>query len=239
MNRQILAYQTIEHEEIPCDLTAEDCGTCQIFDEEGCACLTELFCDYSEEISKNQERLLGLAASFGQGLQMTNILKDVWEDHERGACWLPQDVFENTGFNLRDLSVGTYMSTFGEGLAQLIGIAHSHLKNALSYTLLMPRQETGIRKFCLWAIGMAVLTLQNLNKTRNYTSGQDVKISKKKVTSVILMSNVFVRSNFLLKAFFKFAARDLPVASPTICNFRPLSPHLAEDRPFEYQSSAD
>ena len=41
-----------------------------------------------------------LAASFAQGLQMTNILKDVWEDRSRGACWLPQEVFTRHGVDL-------------------------------------------------------------------------------------------------------------------------------------------
>ena len=35
---------------------------------------------------------MGFAISFGQGLQMTNILKDVWEDYEIGACWLPREI---------------------------------------------------------------------------------------------------------------------------------------------------
>ena len=48
--------------------------------------LTELFCDYSNEIKKRRDELLPLAISFGQGLQMTNILKDVWEDLGRGPA---------------------------------------------------------------------------------------------------------------------------------------------------------
>jgi phytoene/squalene synthetase len=52
--------------------------------------LTELFCEYSPDIAKNRAQLSRLAVSFAQGLQMTNILKDVWEDRSRGACWLPQ-----------------------------------------------------------------------------------------------------------------------------------------------------
>ena len=55
--------------------------------------LTELFCDYSPDIAKNRAQLSRLAVSFAQGLQMTNILKDVWEDRSRGACWLPREVF--------------------------------------------------------------------------------------------------------------------------------------------------
>ena len=59
--------------------------------------LTELFCDYSAEIAAHCDRLMPLAVSFGQGLQMTNILKDIWEDRRHGACWLPRDLFSRQG----------------------------------------------------------------------------------------------------------------------------------------------
>src|SRR5438552_2755950 len=54
--------------------------------------LTELFCAHSPKIDARRAELERLAVSFGQGLQMTNILKDIWDDLERGFCWLPKDV---------------------------------------------------------------------------------------------------------------------------------------------------
>jgi farnesyl-diphosphate farnesyltransferase len=62
--------------------------------------LTTLFCLYSPEIAKNHDALMASAVSFGQGLQMTNILKDVWEDFQRGDCWLPRRIFADEGFDL-------------------------------------------------------------------------------------------------------------------------------------------
>src|SRR2546430_3926033 len=55
--------------------------------------LTELFCGHSARIAQRRAALQGLAASFPQGLQMTNILKDLWEDPRPGACWLPHELF--------------------------------------------------------------------------------------------------------------------------------------------------
>ena len=172
--------------------------------------LTELFCEYSAEISRNRERLLELAVSFGQGLQMTNVIKDLWEDRDRGACWLPQDVFQKAGYDLKDLSSRRYTEAFGEGLAVLIGVARAHLQNALAYTLLIPRHETGIRKFCLWAIGMAILTLRKVNRRRDYKSGEEVKISRRTLKAIILVTNATLRSNYLLKTLFGLTARGLP-----------------------------
>ena len=70
--------------------------------------LTELFCGYSPAISQQHAALHDLAASFAQGLQMTNILKDVWEDRQRGVCWLPQEVFTRHGIDLAQLSPERY-----------------------------------------------------------------------------------------------------------------------------------
>ncbi len=174
--------------------------------------LTELFCDYSADIDAHRSELQKLAVSFGQGLQMTNILKDIWEDRARGACWLPREVFQRVGFDLSDLAVDGQRETFALGLSELIGIARLHLQNALSYTLLIPRHEAGIRRFCLWALGMAVLTLRKLHARMDFTSGQQVKISRRSVRGVVLASNLFVGRDWLLRLLFDGFTRSLPVA---------------------------
>lgn len=191
--------------------------------------LTELFCDYSGEIEKNKEEMLKLAVSFGQGLQMTNILKDMWEDKTRGACWLPQDVFEQSRFDLKDLSKDRYHESFGDGLETLIGIARAHLRNALAYTLLIPKNEVGIRRFCLWALGMAVLTLRKINNNPAFTSGQEVKISRRSVKATMWMTNMLVRSDRMLRWLFKLVALGLPrppsYRTPQSRRFHPYSMH--------------
>jgi len=176
--------------------------------------LTEFFCDYSPLIARQREVLSSLAVSFGQALQMTNILKDIWDDRACGACWLPRRLFERHGFDLADLAPNPPQDTFGAGLGELIAIAHGHLRNALTYTLHVPRRETGIRRFCLWAIGMAVLTLQNINRRRTFTAGSDVKISRRTVRATILAANLATRSNTMLMLLFNAAARGLPLEDP-------------------------
>jgi len=174
--------------------------------------LTELFCDYSAEIDARGPELQKLAVSFGQGLQMTNILKDIWEDRARGACWLPRDVFQRVGFDLAKLAEDYQRDKFARGLVQLIGVARMHLHNALNYTLLIPAHEAGIRRFCLWALGMAVLTLRKLHANLTFTSAQQVKISRRSVKSVVLVSNLSVSNDTLLKLLFGIATRGLPRA---------------------------
>jgi len=174
--------------------------------------LTELFCDHSPEINQHYDELMTLAVSFGQGLQMTNILKDIWEDQGRNMCWLPRDVFEQYGLDLSQLSACRQTPGFQEALQQLIGLARSHLTNALRYTLLIPPHETGIRRFCLWALGMAVLTLRKINNNPDFNAGQQVKISRRSVKATIFFTNLFTRHNGLLRLLFRLTAHGLPAA---------------------------
>ena len=175
--------------------------------------LTELFCEYSPAIARHRETLLRLSVSFGQGLQMTNILKDHWEDRERGVCWLPRDAFPEAGFDLQRLTPGEYQQVFGDGLADLIGIAHGHLKNALTYSLTIPAQEAGIRNFCLWAAGMAVLTLRRINDLRDFAAGREVKISRRSVRFTVAALRLTATRNSLVRLLFYLAGMGLPAHS--------------------------
>ena len=141
---------------------------------------------------------------------MTNILKDVWDDRDRGACWLPQDVFLAAGFDLRSLSPGQADPGFIKGLSELVAIARQHLANALRYTLIIPAHETGIRRHCLWALGMAVLTLRRIHATPTFSSGQEVKISRRSVWTVVIVTSALARSNLALKFLFGVLTRRLP-----------------------------
>jgi len=174
--------------------------------------LTELFCECSEGAALHRVELQRRAVSFAQGLQMTNILKDVWEDRSRGACWLPQEVFTPHGIDLARLSPQPRDARFDAGMRELIAVAHAHLRNALDYTLLIPRSETGIRRFCLWAIGLAVLTLQKIGKNPGFTAGSQVKISRSAVVMTRLLTDFSVRNDWLLRKLFARAARGLPLA---------------------------
>jgi farnesyl-diphosphate farnesyltransferase len=189
--------------------------------------LTTLFCDYSMEMARHRDPLLAMAVSFGQGLQMTNILKDIWDDRRRGICWLPRDVFAEVGVDLSTLAPGRQRERFALGLARLLGITHAHLRDALAYTLLVPRTETGIREFCLWAIGMAMLTLRNINRHRHFCSGDEVKISRRSVRAIAIVCRLTAAHDPLIASLFSWLGRELPGPGDTgvhTASLRRLSP---------------
>jgi len=175
--------------------------------------LTELFCVHCPELRPRRDEMMRLAISFGQGLQMTNILKDIWDDREANTCWLPRSVFANGEFRLERLDEFHDTETFHAGLRELIGITHQHLRAALDYTLYIPARETGMRKFCLWAIGLAVLTLRKIHAHPNFTSGRQVKISRRRVKATVLTTNLTLGSDRALRLLFALAASGLPLNS--------------------------
>ncbi len=152
--------------------------------------LTKLFCHHSSEISEIKEKLMGLAVSFGQGLQMTNILKDQKEDSDRGVSWIPQDILNS--------------KSRVAGMRDLIDKCYHELERGFQYTLLIPKNEVGIREFCLWALGMAVLTLKKVSRNIDHSGTEILKIGRRDVRQVIYTSQFAVHQDFLMKLLFKY-----------------------------------
>ena len=187
--------------------------------------LTQLFCDYlrnhSEAALKPELEMIRLAVSFGQGLQMTNILKDIWDDKERDICWLPRSLFEQRGLSLDQLEVARTSPAFAEGMRELVAVAHGHLRQALEYTLAIPAREPQLRRFCLWCIGLAVMSLRKIHHRPDFTSGAQVKISRTTLYSTVWFCNTFARSDLMLRGLFRIAALGLPLANDRILTATP------------------
>ena len=176
--------------------------------------LTELFSCHSPAVAAQRNALQELSTSFAEALQLTNIIKDFWEDRSRGACWFPRDLFARHGVELAEVSPQHPDARFQAGVRELVAVAHGHLRNALAYALLLPPRETGIRLFCLWAIGLAVLTLRRIDARPDFTCGAHVKVSHSAVLLTRLCTSAAVRNDRLLRRLFEHAARGLPLTAP-------------------------
>ena len=142
--------------------------------------LTSIFRHYSPQFSKNIQGHENLAIAFGQALQMTNILKDSPEDRARGVSWKPA--------NLSQLD--------------LLQIAYQKLSDSLTYILLIPKEEVGMRRFCLLAFGLAVLTLDKLAAGDDFERQEDIKLSRNTVWLFYGFTKIAAGSNGLIKSFF-------------------------------------
>ncbi|MBU2743234.1 MULTISPECIES: phytoene/squalene synthase family protein [Acidithiobacillus] len=171
--------------------------------------LTSLFVEYEPRLRAQETEMQGLAVSFGQGLQMTNILKDIWDDWARGVSWMPSSVFAQYGCDIAAVQPGSHDPGFQAALQNLLDIAAEHLENALQYTLMIPADQTGMRDFCLWALAMAVLTLRRIAENPAFASGAEVKISRNSVQWVVMLSKLMHRSDGLLLASFRAGIKPL------------------------------
>jgi farnesyl-diphosphate farnesyltransferase len=185
--------------------------------------LTGLWRRYNPELEAKGDELMRLAVSFGQGLQMTNILRDIGKDLERGVCWLPRELFAACGYDVAGLNGGSQDPAFAAGMRQMIAIAHGHLRNALSYTLLLPPEERGLRQFCYWSIAMALLTLGKMQRQPYLSLAAPVKIRRATVGVVFVATALLQHSNGLLRWLFNRLAAGLPPARAVGV---PADPHV-------------
>ena len=142
--------------------------------------LTTIFSNHSPEFAKRIRGYEDLSIAFGQALQMTNILKDSPQDRARGVSWKPA--------NLSQLD--------------LLQIAYRKLSDSLAYILLIPKKEVGMRRFCLLAFGLAVLTLDKLAAREHVEQQEDIKLSRNTVWFFYGFTKIAAGSNALIKSFF-------------------------------------
>jgi farnesyl-diphosphate farnesyltransferase len=179
--------------------------------------LCELFASHSLLIGeKRAAALRSLSVSFGLGLQLTNILKDVQEDRRRNVSFLPSDLLAAEG-----LDAAAFSGKSGSGsaaaaaaservMARLLAKAQGHLRDALEYTCLLPRLEPRLRLFCLWPLFMAA---ENLVVMAEHPAGAPaegkLKISRGQVKDIVARTSLACWSNSWLRRMFRGTMRRL------------------------------
>ncbi len=151
--------------------------------------------------------LKSLATSFGLGLQLTNIIKDVGDDQRRGWSFVPSQLCERAGIRPEDLHddrVGAQARTV---MQVLIDKAKGHLRDALEYSTTLPRRDSGVRQFCLTSLYFAVQTLRLAEQdARLLHPHHKVKITRDDVFRTVRMTRVVAPSNLLIRWYFRMLA---------------------------------
>ncbi|UCD24363.1 MAG: phytoene/squalene synthase family protein [Gemmatimonadota bacterium] len=170
--------------------------------------LTELFRRHKPLPSAAQyERMDSLATSFGLGLQLTNIIKDVSDDRRRGQSFLPRQVLRDAGIGPEDIENDDHLDESRQVMHWLIDKAKTHLCDALRYSLALPRRHYGIRMFCLTSLYFAVGTLRLADRDPHLLDpNHKVKISRAQVYSTILITKLIAPVNWLVRLYFRLLA---------------------------------
>lgn len=165
--------------------------------------ITDILCDYSQDIESRRNQLFPLSGQFGRGLQLVNVLKDHREDRVRGVAWLPGKISNEVG----DCSNRRVTTNIETRVLHVTDIAKRDLDAALRYVQLIPTYERRIRKFLTISLGLAVLTLRRIQANPGFQKGDEVKISRRQVYSTVAATNIAVLSNQALTWLFNKVVR--------------------------------
>ncbi len=166
--------------------------------------LTDLFGTVRLAVTpRHYANLKPLATSFGSGLQLTNIVKDVADDRRRGWSFVPQELLDQVG-----IQPGQLHNPGREAMRVLIHKASNHLRDALDYCTCLPRSEYRVRLFCLTSLYFAVKTLRHAARdTKLLDPSHKVKITRGDVYRTVATAAVIAPSNTLVKGYFKLLGR--------------------------------
>lgn len=110
----------------------------------------------------SQTEMAKVGVRFGKGLQLTNILKDLARDLQRGRCYIPEALLKEAGLEPKDLLNKGRLSSVKPLLNKLVRVALDHLDQGWLYTMAVPRREVRLRLACMWPILFAGATLQRV-----------------------------------------------------------------------------
>ena len=124
---------------------------------------TAMMCAHLPSLASwNREQMSQTGVRFGKGLQLTNILKDLAHDLQRGRCYIPEALLREVGMQPADLLRKDSLPAFRPVLRGLLAKAIDHLDQGWLYTLAVPRREFRLRLACMWPILFAGGTLRRV-----------------------------------------------------------------------------
>jgi farnesyl-diphosphate farnesyltransferase len=152
------------------------------------------------------------AIRFGKALQLTNVLRDVPGDLQRGRCYLPSRELARLGLRPRDLLDPAATPRARPLLLRLLTVALAHYEVAWQYTLAIPRLEWRMRLACAWPLLIGLATLRALAAHPDpMGAGGAIKISRREVRAILARSLITVWSDAALQAEAARARRRIAV----------------------------
>jgi farnesyl-diphosphate farnesyltransferase len=153
---------------------------------------TDLMCAHRTALASWDVRQMSeVGVRFGKGLQLTNIVKDIAHDLQKGRCYIPESLLEEAGLTPRDLTDARNLSRFQPILRKLVRLATEHLDQGWLYTIAIPRYETRLRLSCMWPILSAGESLKLvLDSPDLLNPGVKVKIPRSMVYRILTLTTL-------------------------------------------------
>lgn len=152
--------------------------------------------------SWNQTHMSRIGVRFGKGLQLTNVLKDIARDLQRGRCYVPQDWLEEAGLKPDDLLRPDSLPALRPVLIRLLRQALDHLDQGWLYTLAIPRGEIRLRLACMWPLLFAGETLRLVASSPDLLDpGVNVKMPRSRVYGLMAFTSLTAANSRLWTAY--------------------------------------
>jgi farnesyl-diphosphate farnesyltransferase len=151
---------------------------------------TDLMCAHRTSLASwNVREMSEVGVRFGKGLQLTNIVKDIAHDLQKGRCYVPTPMLTEAGLTARDLLDQKNRARFQPVLSKLVRMAVDHLDQGWLYTMSIPRSETRLRLSCMWPILSAGESLKLvMNSPDLLNPAVKVKIPRSKVYQIMALT---------------------------------------------------
>ncbi len=139
----------------------------------------------------NVPEMAKIGVRFGKGLQLTNILKDIARDLQRGRCYIPETLLKEAWLTPSDLLNKDNGDRAKTILRRLSGVARDHLDQGWLYTLAIPRRELRLRLACMWPILFAGQTLRRVAESSELLDPcVNVKMPKGQVYRIMVLTTL-------------------------------------------------
>lgn len=171
--------------------------------------LTALFSNYSHHITYNiTNTLKKYSESFGKGLQLVNIIRDMPYDWKCNRSYIPNELLKRYDLTRQSIFDIHSLQRSKKMVDELIHISLSYLDAALNYIVAIPKAEIRIRWACLLPLFWALQTLRAIKKNSNkFFQKEKIKISRKMIREELYFAYVNVFSNRLIRRRY-FKLRD-------------------------------
>jgi farnesyl-diphosphate farnesyltransferase len=135
------------------------------------------------------ETMAMVGVRYGKGLQLTNVLKDIARDLQRGRCYIPIALLDEVGLRPADLLDRRNLSKLRPVLSRLLLLAREYLDQGWLYTLAIPRRALRLRLACMWPILFAGRTLERVAVSAELLDpGVNVKMPKGQVYRIMALT---------------------------------------------------
>ena len=151
---------------------------------------TDLMCAHRTALASwKVQEMSEVGVRFGKGLQLTNIVKDIAHDLQRGRCYVPAPMLAEAGLTGRDLLDQRNRARFQPVLSKLVRMAVEHLDQGWLYAMAVPRYETRLRLSCMWPILSAGESLKLvMNSSDLLNPAVKVKIPRSQVYQIMALT---------------------------------------------------